>query len=301
MNITWNYRPGACLDCHDHGGLLWRYQFTPEMPKAFFHPVHTPSGRLVTCSQPWDHHWHYGLWFSWKYLNGHNVWELPEAGPRQEAGGRAFLVGKEEVNLYGGRGSVTLRLRYVSGTGSVLATEVRGVAFGGVREDGSYALDWTIAISASREAPLTLDVTPINDKTPWGGYGGMSYRAERSMAVSSWKSHDSEGRQHAAIEHQRARWVDYAAPADGGVPAVAGVAILDHPGNPRHPSHWRYIASPGFGYINPSLAMREPFTVAAGGTLTLRYRVLVHDGERGRAVLDHEFEKWSQESSSAVY
>jgi hypothetical protein len=56
------------------------------------------------------------------------------------------------------------------------------------------------------------------------------------------------------------------------------LAMLDHPENPRYPSYWRYIAEPGFTYINPSLVLAEPYDLAAGAVLRLRYRIVALPG-----------------------
>lgn len=64
---------------------------------------------------------------------------------------------------------------------------------------------------------------------------------------------------------------------------LAGVAILDHPGNLRFPSQWHCIlqTTHQFGYFSPAPLWSEPYTLPAGKMLTLRYRVLVHP-DRGQ-------------------
>ena len=42
----------------------------------YFHPLRTTDGRLMTWDRPPDHLWHHGLWFSWKFINKINYWEL---------------------------------------------------------------------------------------------------------------------------------------------------------------------------------------------------------------------------------
>src|SRR5262249_37657703 len=46
---------------------------------------------------------------------------------------------------------------------------------------------------------------------------------------------------------KRARWVDYYAPADGH---LVGVAIFDHPSNPKHPTWW-HVRDYGLFAANP--------------------------------------------------
>src|SRR5215831_180075 len=55
--------------------ILWQFTFDPKKGKPFFHPVVGRDGFSLTNFKPTDHPWHYGLWFSWKYINHVNYWE----------------------------------------------------------------------------------------------------------------------------------------------------------------------------------------------------------------------------------
>lgn len=82
---------------------------------------------------------------------------------------------------------------------------------------------------------------------------------------------------------RRADWVDYY----GNVAEESvGLAILDHPENLRHPTYWharRYglLAANPFG-LREFLRDRHQdgsYVIPADGSLTLRYRVLIHHGD----------------------
>jgi hypothetical protein len=69
-----------------------------------------------------------------------------------------------------------------------------------------------------------------------------------------------------------------------------GIAIFDHPSNPKHPTYWHargyglFAANP-FGerdYFNDK-SRDGSLTIPPNGTLTFRYRVLIHDGDAGEA------------------
>jgi Methane oxygenase PmoA len=79
-----------------------------------------------------------------------------------------------------------------------------------------------------------------------------------------------------------AEWADYVGPApDGG---TAGIAVLDHPGNPRHPTRW-HVRDYGLMCANPtgSRCFGEDadgtLRIAAGDELRFRYRLLAHLGD----------------------
>ena len=54
------------------------------MGKSRESPVALPGAPPLTWMAPPDHPWHYGMWFSWKYLNGKIYWEFdPKTGRAQ--------------------------------------------------------------------------------------------------------------------------------------------------------------------------------------------------------------------------
>src|SRR5580700_648330 len=55
--------------------VFWRFNFDPAKGKPFFNPVAPGGGTPLNGFRPPDHLWHYGLWFSWKYINHVNYWE----------------------------------------------------------------------------------------------------------------------------------------------------------------------------------------------------------------------------------
>src|SRR5688572_27335838 len=55
--------------------VVWKFSFDPKNGKPFFDPLGPVGGPRLTNFKPEDHPWHYGLWFSWKYINGANYWE----------------------------------------------------------------------------------------------------------------------------------------------------------------------------------------------------------------------------------
>ena len=82
---------------------------------------------------------------------------------------------------------------------------------------------------------------------------------------------------------KRSEWVDYAGVIDG---EKAGVVMMDHPSNPRHPTYWH---SRGYGLhsINPfgvsdflnDKAKDGSMTIEPGRHGRFRYRVIIHPGD----------------------
>jgi len=129
------------------------------------------------------------------------------------------------------------------------------------------------------EERLMLEATPENEETPWGGYSGLGLRAARSL-IDCHVINDS-GETDGEANGASAVWVDLSGTADGGPEPdrAAGLAIIDHPGNPRHPSpSYVYYDKSAFGYISPSLLRHEPMKLEPGEKLRLAYRAVSHDG-----------------------
>ena len=100
---------------------------------------------------------------------------------------------------------------------------------------------------------------------------------------------------------KRSRWVDYSG-SIGGTPM--GVAIFDHPANPKHPTYWHvrgyglFAANP-FGehdfHADPS--RDGSITLAKGEILRFRYRIVIHPGRTADADLNRAFQAWAAAGS----
>lgn len=82
---------------------------------------------------------------------------------------------------------------------------------------------------------------------------------------------------------KRSNWVDYTGVIDG---ERLGVAIFDHPENPRHPTHWHardygLVAAQPFGAQKAfdTDEKETPFKLPKGQKVTLRFRVIIHPGD----------------------
>lgn len=257
---------GTSIELADPGRELplWRYVYGGR-PKPYFHPVCTPAGHCLTLFEPHDHVWHRGLWYTIKFINGENFWE--EHAP---FGTQQTLLPPSVEHMADGRISMRSALDWLRPGGeSRVFYEQRRIDY--VPLDAhAYALDFETALTA--QADLLLDRTPY---TTWGGYGGLIVRGTRNWQETRLLFPDgSTSDRPTGIP---AAWCDMSGKLDGGPDQTGGVAMFDHPENPRHPTPW-YGATGAGHYFNAAFLFHEPMNVAGGQTLTFRYRVLVHDG-----------------------
>jgi hypothetical protein len=107
------------------------------------------------------------------------------------------------------------------------------------------------------------------------------------------------GVKNGAAWGKKAEWVDYFAPKDG---KVYGVAMFDHPKNPRHPTWWHvrdyglFAANP-FGQHDFESMKDKPhagdFTIPAGGTATFRWRLYFHMGDEKAGHVAEQFQRYA--------
>jgi len=258
---------------------VWQFNYKRQEGRPYFHPLSLTDGTVLTSLRPADHPWHRGLWFSWKYINGLNYWdpELPE--------GQTEVIDVKSKLGTDYSAQIEMYISYHPPQKPAVLTEKRALTVSAPDENGCYYIDW-VSVFTAGENDVVLDRTPIpgeKNSRPYGGYAGLSLRMAKH--TKNWQFLSSEGPLEPESRGIKARWVDFSGSiADGG---FAGVAIFDCPDNPRHPSSWWLSGS--MPYFSPAILFDKPYTLAAGETLTLRYRILVHTGPADKNMLGN---KW---------
>ena len=120
-------------------------------------------------------------------------------------------------------------------------------------------------------------------------YGGLGLRGPRAwtggtaMAVLT-----SDGRTRRTASRSRARWVAMVGLVGG---ANAGIAVLDHPDNVRHPSPLYVDPSQPFVSLVPT--QTGALTLSPDRNLVLRYRIVTFDGFPDRAWLERLWQAYA--------
>ena len=274
----------------------YRYK-GPARPVLY--PIIGPGGVTMTRNYPIlkgvkgeaaDHPHHTSLWYAHGSVNGHDFWA---AGKGK---GRIVQLGAVKTASDKARGAITTRNKWVSADGKTQCTDERTIAFAAVK--GGRAIDYQITIKASngdvtfgdtKEGTMAIRTNPVLrlDNDPRRGVTGA-----RGKCVNS------EGVKGKAIWGKRAKWVDYWAPVDG---KTVGVAIFDHPSNPRHPTWWHaraygLVAANPFGVHNFE---RKPagtgnMKIKAGQSVTFRYRFIFHEGDAKEAKIAERYKTYAE-------
>jgi hypothetical protein len=253
------------------------------------HPVMGPHGVRMTRLWPLDesdereardHPHHRGLWMTFGDINGVDFWRALDPQPK---------VLHDELlraEVEEGVGVIESRNRWVNTDGRVHCTDTRTIRLS--TRGGARIIDYAVTLHAS-EGPFTFGV---NEE------GMMAIRTHPELRLEGdvAKGHaiNSEDVRGKPIWGERARWVDYWAPIDG---KVVGVAILDHPSNPRHPTWW-HARHYGLITANPSgghdtTGQTKPIEVESGQSLSFRYRFVFHEGDYEQAEIAEHYETYA--------
>jgi hypothetical protein len=279
--------------------------------KPILFPILGPGGLPLTRSwpvaegvdgEPRDHPHHESMWFMHGRVNGVDFW-LHTPDPAH--GGATPRVEQTEiVRCESGPGGVLeTRNRWLAADGKTICTDTRRLVFAG--DEHARTIDFTITIHAdhgpltfgdTKEGTMAIRVRPelqTRDQNGSRGAAGTVVNAAGQRNDNAWG--------------QPAGWVDYSGPLpDGdGPPRVLGVAIFDHPTNLRHPTRWHardyglFAANP-FGAHDFAGAPEGTgdHTIPAGGSLTLRYRFLFHEGDAAAAQVAERYRDWTSAEST---
>lgn len=265
-------REGA-LDVNINGRLFTRYVFTGT-PKPYCYPIIGPGGKPVTRNFPMrvvggestDHPHHRSFWFTFGSVNGIDFWgESPRAGK---------IIHRQFERLQNGSvyGLIRSRNDWVSAEGKKVCEDVRELRVYAIST--GRLMDFTVTVRAT-EGPVVFGDTKE---------GMLGFRVASSMEVDRGQGHieNSRGNKDGDAWGKQAEWCDYYGPVDG---KTIGVTIMEHPTSFRHPTYW-HVRTYGLFAANP-FGVRDftgdktkdgSYTIPAGGEITFRYRIFVHEG-----------------------
>lgn len=255
--------PGDHLDLVGPHGVLARFAYGTESPKPAWTHLATLQGDLVTLYRPFDHLHHRGAMLSWSDVNGLNFWEEDR---EPQATGR--IVWRRWLDRVSGPGelAVAAELDWEDPAGQVLVRQ--HLAFGGTLLDGGA---WMFRV----ETVLSAPDRPVHFATP-PQYNGFGLRLARSIQVRPRilnAAGDSGEDETCGVP---ATWCDYSGYLDGGV-GDAGVTVLSHPGNDRHPVPF-FTRSQDMAFIAAAPTYHRECLVPPGASWRLAYGVVVHTG-----------------------
>jgi len=256
----------------------------PELPRPYFHPLLGPAGASLTQDGEFPgtgkgHIWHTGLVIAHQNFTDGNNWQT---GSPKFSRMRHVAFDVMESGPLLGRFIERLEWLNVAGDRTVFH-ETRTI---------------TIPCRTNRRRFLDLDTTITCGSQPavWNAtpYHLLAIRVPDAMLVGKGGVITNSEAQTNPPDGTPARWLDYSGPLGA---ASAGVALFDHPQNPRHPTRWLNFQAQTIG---AAPAHQEPLAWKPGEAHRFRYRVYLHEGNAAQAAVAQEYAAYIAEPQSRI-
>ena len=276
------------------GEDLFTRLITTDETKPLLYPVFGPNQVPMTRGFPLeekdgeahDHPHHKSVWVGHE-VNGMDFWA-----------NRDGIIRFDSIAEFDqDRDSFTVQSSWISKEGEArVCTVLTKYHFG--FDETSRWIDVTNTFKAT-DGDLTFDDTKE---------GLFAIRSHSDLRLSPSKKDgvnevfgqaiNSEGVTGKEIWGKAAKWVSYWGEVEG---EMAGFAILDHPTNFRHPTHWHareygLVAANPFGLHHFTGADKGTgeHTVEAGESLTFRHRLVLYSGDHESANIDDRFNSYAE-------
>jgi hypothetical protein len=269
----------------------------PAVTKPYLHPLRAPSGAYITRMWPMedvaeeqgtrkDHQHQRGLWFAHEKVNGLDFWNN-EASYTTPNRGKIVLQKMGKVESGKSHGSIAATFGWTDLQGDLLLTESRVMTF--YAQPGVRMFDLDITLTAakavtfgdSKDGALGIRLRPVLQEQ--GGSGHLLNADGLAGEKQLWG--------------KPSNWCDYSGEIKG---EKLGVAVLDHPENPRHPVRWHargyglFAANPfGVSVFTGDKSQKADMTIEPGQKLRFRYRIVIHPGDAKSADIAGLWTKYS--------
>ena len=283
-------KDGALVRLAVNGKPVAAYQTTPSEPPtgvpahyrhgAYLHPVHTPTGRLVTADYPPDHRHQRGIFFAWTHTEFEgrtpDFWNMGKGDTKVTAATEFVALDRTWSGpVHGGFASRHRFTDRLTSEPKAMLNEQWTVTAYSVAASGGKA--WLFDFVSTQEC---ASASPV--KLPKYYYGGLGVRGQAAWdPVDAVTFLTSNGDDRKKGDNSKANWVHMGGQVDG---ASAGLAVLIHSDNFRSPQPLRLNPK------NPQLCVAPSqdgdWEIAPGKPYVSRYRFVIADGPADKAELD---------------
>lgn len=264
--LRWNNAPLIC------------YRAQPKQKYPYFYPLAGPVSGLSLTSEtalPWPHH--RSLFFACDRVNGGNYWQeglergqIISGGPHVAESDKtsAVIVDHCEWAVPGHPVQMKDHRKF---TVTVPSPRLRLI---------DAEIEWTALtdVTVQKSNHALYSIRAAIDLSPWGG---------GTLISSEGKTGENE------TFGQPARWCAFygkRGPDRNG--PVEGIALMDHPSNPWAPCPW---FTRDYGFISPMPFnwIEQPWQLAAGKSVQLKYRVVLFSGDPQEAGIEDLFQSFA--------
>lgn len=284
---------GGNVEIAIDGEAFSTFYMGPEGNKPYLHPLRTAEGQIITRQYPMaevagesrDHKHHRGLWFTHGDVNGLDFWANDPSYDNPKIGKVAWAG---VVSVKSGRKSGMLEsvFHWTAPDGRRLIEERRQMTFYSEAVNRTVDIDVTlkalekVTFGDTKEGTFAIRIADALSETR---KGGQLRNAGGAMGMKN-------------VWGKPSPWVDYSGTLEG---QPVGIAIFDHPQNPKHPTFWHardygLFAANIFGehdFFNDK-SRNGGMTLEPGRTLRFRYRVVIHPGDAKSAGIAKLYEQY---------
>lgn len=267
-----------------------------DVPKPYMFPLRAVDGTIVTRGVPaakeagdsMDHPHQRAVWFAHDRVNGVDYWNNEFQYTEKQYGKMGHMFITKVLKAAGGKkeGEIDFSAEWKDNENKVVLIEDRKTTFHSGGPNRIVDFDFTVT---AKEAVTFGD----------GKDGVFGLRVASGLEEPGQKNQPTEPKRTGAMTSadgcklekecwgKQSNWMDYSGVVEG---KNVGLAIMDHPSNPKHPTYWH---SRGYGLFAANIFGVKQFTKAGDGGVTLqpgekmrfRYRVVIHSGDAATAKL----------------
>ncbi len=251
--------------------------------KNFFWPLNAHGVNILRgwpmepkAGEPNDHPHHTGMYFAFGEVNGKEYWsQLP--------------IKSKSFEKDAGPVFASIRAQNAWGDDLIENDDVRIMS----NPEGDVVADWTITLTAA-SGPVTFAKDLKQAKE-----GAFVCRLAKELSLAKGDAPDmildSKGDKGEKLARENAApWVDYTGEVEG---KKVGIAMMNHPTSWRYPSDW-HVRAYGLFAANPWIIKGEN-TLQKGESLTLKWRVYVHEGDAAKGKVADVFAGYAEAAAKA--
>lgn len=261
--FRWNNRPLATYRAHS------------SQKYPYFYPLAGPASGVSLVAEsalPYPHH--RGLWLGCEPLNGGDYW-----GDTALSRGQVRSAGPQLGKSAPRSGRFTDRTEWVRDAAPSPVEDSRNFTLT-VGSNKLWWLDADIVLSAREDFTI---------KSAKHSFFALRVIPELAPLFGGSLLNSEGGAGAAETYGKPARWCGYYGKTTRDI--VEGLVVMEHPENPWAPCPW---FTRDYGHLSPSpfAFLKEPWTLAKGKSIRMRYRVAMHTGTPREAGIDDLYRAW---------
>ena len=277
----------------------------PQTGKPYLHPLRAADGTIVTRAYPMssdvpgeahDHPHHRGLWFTHGDVNGYNFWATEDSQETTGLGkGKVVLTKVNRITGGKSSGLIDASFDWKIPNGQTILREARKMTFYSnpslriIDFDVTFSPETEVKFGDTKEGMFAIRLAPGLEEAQPKGIAAPKRTGKLVNAQGKVGEKNVWGK--------RSEWADDSGQIDG---KAVGIAILDHPTNPRAPTYWHareygLFATNIFGVhdFENDKSRDGSLTIRPGQPLRFRLRVVIHPGDAAAAGISEIYKDYA--------